>query len=48
MQGAHGKTSNATMIERLSQPTGASDRRELARVFFRRMWQLGHLFYRTA
>jgi SAM-dependent methyltransferase len=48
MQGADGETSIATLIDRLSPPPGAGDRRELARVFFRRMWQLGHLFYRTA
>ena len=48
MQGSDGETSIATLIDRLDPPASPSNRRELARLFFRRMWQLGHLFYRTA
>jgi hypothetical protein len=48
MQASDGQTSITTIIERLGQPANLGERRELARLFFRRMWRLGHLFYRTA
>jgi SAM-dependent methyltransferase len=48
MQASDGQTSIAAIVDRLGQPVNLGERRELARVFFRRMWRLGHLFYRTA
>ncbi len=48
LQACDGKTSIATMAARLTEPQGQAERREAARIFFRRMWRLGHLFYLTA
>jgi SAM-dependent methyltransferase len=48
LQGSDGQTSIGTLADRMAQPGSLGGRRELARVFFRRMWRLGHLFYRTA
>ena len=47
MQGSDGQTSIAALADRIDSSAGTS-KRDLAREFFRRMWQLGHLFYRTA
>ncbi len=48
LQAADGQTSISAIAGKLSEPAAVSERRELARAFFRRMWRLGHLFYRTA
>jgi 2-polyprenyl-3-methyl-5-hydroxy-6-metoxy-1,4-benzoquinol methylase len=48
MQACDGETSIAAILGKISQPSALAERRELAQGFFRRMWRLGHLFYRTA
>lgn len=48
LQASDGQTSIAAMAGKLTEPPGLAERREMARTFFRRMWRLGHLFYRTA
>ena len=48
LQGADGRASISTIIGKLDQTATLTERRELARAFYRRIWRLGHLFYRTA
>ncbi len=48
LQGSDGQASISTILSGLGEPSAGSERRELARQFFRRMGRLGHLFYRTA
>jgi SAM-dependent methyltransferase len=47
MQAADGEKTIAAIAQELREPASLGERRELAQAFFRRMWRLGHLFYRT-
>jgi hypothetical protein len=48
LQACDGQASIAMLAGRLTEPPALAGRRSLAHDFFRTMWRLGHLFYRTA
>ncbi len=48
LQSCDGRTSIATLAGKLSEPQAQSERREIARNFYRLMWRMGHLFFLTA
>jgi hypothetical protein len=48
MQACDGESSITAILGKINEPSALTERRELAQGFFRRMWRLGHLFYRTA
>jgi SAM-dependent methyltransferase len=47
LQASDGRASISTIVNGLGQPAALAERRKLVREFYRRMWRLGHLFYRT-
>lgn len=48
LQAANGQTTIATIVAGGDRTADRAERREIARAFYRRMWRLGHMFYRTA
>ena len=48
LQACDGQTSIATLAGKLTEPEATADKRALSRAFFRIMWRLGHVFFKTA
>jgi SAM-dependent methyltransferase len=46
LQRSDGQASISSIVSGLGEPASVSERRDLARQFFRRMWRQGHMFYR--